>query len=139
MFSLWRSRIPRDECRKIWPGTIWDILGRIASEGEVNRLLKKTSGPRHIQRIRVHLSELVILFKHEFVNKVKMELQLSQFRVLVNEKSNLQRQVPPDFVFGAFHFEKIVVIKRSTSSEEADVDELADIFTRRVDNIRANF
>ena len=68
-----------------------------------------------------------------------MELQLSQFRVLVNEKYSLKRQVPPDFVFGAFHFEKIVVIKRSTSSEEADVDELADIFTRRVDNIRAIF
>ena len=62
-----------------------------------------------------------------------MKLQHSQFRVLVNEKSNLKWQVPPDFVFGALHFEKIVVIKRSTSSEEAVVDELADIFTRRVD------
>ena len=68
-----------------------------------------------------------------------MELQLSQFRVLVNEKSNLKRQDPTDFVFGALHFEKIAVIKRSTSSKEAVVDELADIFTRRVDNIRANF
>ena len=66
-----------------------------------------------------------------------MEQQHSQFRVLVNEKSKSKRQVPSDFVFGAFHFEKIVVIKPSTSSEEAVVDELTDIFTRRVDSTTA--
>ena len=79
--ELWRIWIPRDECRKIWPRTNWDILGRIAWEGEFwpSLLKNKTSGQRYIQRIRVHLTELVIISRHEFVYKAKIDGSIRRF------------------------------------------------------------
>ncbi|GFR60794.1 hypothetical protein ElyMa_003540500 [Elysia marginata] len=98
-------------------------------------LFKRGAGKRHVQRVRVHLTELIIFSGHELVHKVMVELQHAQFCILIDKKANWQWQVPSDFVFSAFHLKQIIVIERSTSPEEAVVNDLSNILAPGIDNI----
>ncbi len=65
------------------------VLIKLEFQFRADEVLQGVFGQGHVERIRIHLAELVVFSGDVFVHAIEMELQHSQFGVLVDEEAYL--------------------------------------------------